>query len=267
MSNSTIHSLSRGLRLLDYIAQYPEGVTVKWLSAATGIPLGTCYHLIKTMVEEGYVEKDKITLLYKLSYKIAYLYNQMRPALTVPDAIRSLSHEIVADLQETTYVAKWEHEEVIIEHIAEGNQAVKVRALYVGYRDHAFVHALGKAILSALPPRVLARYRQTHFPVARTARSHATDEQIVRELQITAERGYSLDVGEWEDGVCCCIGAPIFQYDGTIWGAVAISMPESRYDPRSEDTVHYLKKYAQAMSKYLGQPQSSRSSVPFLSGP
>lgn len=254
MANSwTIHSLSRGLRLLDIIAQQSGGITVKWLSAASDIPLGTCYHLVKTLVEEGYVEKDKISQLYKLSYKIAYLHNQMRTDFSVPAPLKLITQDIVTALQETTYVARWEHGEVIIQHITEGNQAVKVRALYVGYREHAFVHALGKTILAHLPSRDLISYRRMHPPSPRTSHSRVDPEHMEHELRLTRERGYSCDLQEWELGVCC-VAAPIFQYDGRIWGAVAVSMPESRYDPASLDVPRYIQDQARLMSEHLGLP-------------
>lgn len=254
----TIQSLSRGLHLLDVVAQQPAGVTVKWLSAVSGIPLSTCYHLVKTLVDEGYVEKDKTTQFYKLSYKIAFLHNQMRIGSVMPDPIKELSQEVVDMLRETTYVAKWEHGEVIIQHIAEGNQAVKVRTLYVGYREHAFMHALGKAILAYLPNQDLKTYGRVHPPQPRTPHSLMTLGDIVRELRATRERGYSRDVEEWEPGICC-IGAPIFQYDGKIWGAMAVSMPENRYDTMDQNAIQYIQNQARVMSEYLGYPKMADS--------
>lgn len=254
--SSTIQSLSRGLQLLDIIAQQPHGVTVKWLSVAADIPLSTCYHLVKTLIDEGYVEKDRSTQFYKLSYKIAYLHNQLRLDCTIPDLIARLSQEVVDRLRETTYIAKWEHDEVIIQHISEGNQAVKVRTLYVGYREHAFMHALGKAILAHIPTHTLQHYGRMHPPESRTPHSLKTFAEITAELRVTRNRGYSLDEEEWEQGVCC-IGAPIFQYDGRIWGSVAISMPRNRYDASDLATVRYVQHQAQAMSAHLGYPNST----------
>jgi DNA-binding IclR family transcriptional regulator len=254
--SSTLQSLSRGLQLLDIIAQQPPGVTVKWLSATANLPISTCYHLIKTLVDEGYVEKDKSTQFYKLSYKIAYLHNQLRLGGTIPDSIKRISQEIVDRLKETTYIAKWDHDEVIIQHIAEGNQAVKVRTLYVGYREHAFMHALGKAILANVPTQEVQHYGRLHPPQPRTPHSLETLADIMADLRITRNRGYSRDEEEWEQGVCC-IGAPIFQYDGSIWGAVAISMPNNRYDASDLATVQYIQHQAEAISAYLGYPTSA----------
>lgn len=254
---STIRSLARGLKLLDILAQHPSGVTAKWLSATSNIPLSTCYHLVRTLLDEGYVEKDKTTQLYKMSYKIAYLYNHLPIGRTIPEPIKLISQNIMKHVCETTYIARWDHDQVIIQHIAESNQAVKVRTLYVGYREHAFMHALGKSILAHVPDQTLRRYFRMHPPAPCTPSSPQTFDDIMAELHVTRDQGYSRDEEAWQQGVCC-IGAPIFQHDGSIWGAVAISMPHSRYDPSDLTIVHYIQDQAQAMSTYLGYAQKNR---------
>lgn len=252
MSESwTIQSLSRGLQLLDLIAEQPTGSTVKWLSAVSGIPLSTCYHLVNTLADSGYVEKDKASQTYTLSYKIAYLNNLMQTRHPTPPTMAAAAHELMQALGETTYIAKFEHGDVVVHYIAEGNQAVKVRSLYVGYRGHALLHALGKAVLAHVSTDDLAEYLRAHPPEKRTPRSRVSLDEIQQELLATRERGYSLDEEEWEVGVCC-IGAPIFQFDGTVWGALAISMPSSRYRPSDLKTIQYVQEKASTISQSLG---------------
>ncbi len=248
---TTIHSLARGLKLLDYIAGQPQGITVKWLSTVSHIPLSTCYHLIKTLQNEGYIEKNPETQAYTLSYKIPYLHNQMQEAHPVPLSVKRIVYEVVDRLQETTYVAKWEGSEIVIRHIQEGNQAVKVRALYVGYRDHAFLHALGKAVLAHLPAPQAATYRRYHPVTALTPLSKVDSLSINRELALTRQRGYSLDLEEWEMGVCC-VGVPLSSFDGRIWGSLAISLPKSRFGAVTPETHAYLMDVGQRISRHLG---------------
>ncbi|MCL6454957.1 MAG: IclR family transcriptional regulator [Alicyclobacillus sp.] len=253
----TIQSLARGLKLLELIAEQPEGCNAKWLSKVSGINLSTCYHLLNTLDVAGYVEKDRQTQNYVLTYKVSYLSNLIQSRKILPRKISTLAHTLVQKTGETAYVATWENGEVVVSHIAESDQAVKVRSLYVGYRDHAFVRALGKAILAHVTAAELMAYRAAHVPVRRTEHSHVDWDDIQAELQRTRERGYSLDLEEFELGVCC-IGAPIFRFDGAIWGAMSISMPSSRYNPADETTVAYLRGEAYAASLSLGYQTTAR---------
>lgn len=247
----TIQSLARGLELLDLIATQSTGATMKWLSAVSGIPLSTCYHLVNTLIAAGYVEKDPSSQAYQLSYKIGYLHNQWHPRHQVPEALTRLATQAMADLHETTYLAKWEADGVVIQYIAEGNQAVKVRSLYVGYRDHPFLHALGKSVLAQFDAGRLRDYYLSHRPEGRSPHSKVAWEEVHVELALTRDRGYSLDLEEWETGICC-IGVPLFQYDGTVWGSLAISMPKSRYRPGDHRVIAYLQEEGRMMSESLG---------------
>ncbi len=197
----------------------------------------------------GYVEKDKTAQTYMLSYKIAYLNNQIHTRLGLPESLTEKADELMQLLHETTYLAKWENGEVVVHYIAEGNQAVKVRSLYVGYHEHALLHALGRAVLAYLTPGALAQYWASHEIAARTPFSKGADG-IKRELQFAREEGYAKDQEELEIGLCC-LGVPIFQFDGSIWGSLAISLPSTRYRP-SPDLIVPLKEKAAEAAQGLG---------------
>ncbi len=257
----TIKSLSRGLQLLDLMAEQPTGTTVKWLSAVSDIPISTCYHLINTLVESGYVQKDRARQVYTLSYKVSYLHNQLQSSRMIPQELRALAQKVCRAVNETSYVAKWESGEIIIHYIAEGDQALKVRSLYAGYREHAFVHALGKAILAHVSPKAFHTYFLHHSPQPRTPYSRVQWDEIQRERLLTRERGYSLDEEEWEEGICC-IGVPIFDYTSHVWGSVAISLPRQRYDRLPPSVISDLRHEAQMVSRRLGfqgEPQRTRN--------
>ncbi len=200
-------------------------------------------------MEAGYVEKDKTAQAYTLSYKIAYLNNQIHTRLGLPESLTEKAYELMQLLHETTYLAKWENGEVVVHYIAEGNQAVKVRSLYVGYHEHALLHALGRAVLAYLAPAELAQYWASHEIAKRTPFSKSADD-IKQELQLAREEGYAKDQEELEFGLCC-LGAPIFRFDGSIWGALAISLPSIRYAP-SNDLIVPLKEKAAEVSQGFG---------------
>ncbi|HBQ95654.1 MAG TPA: hypothetical protein DD856_12065 [Sulfobacillus sp.] len=156
LSNSwAIPSLSRGLTFLDLLGEHPTGGTVLWLSAVSGIPLGTVYHLINTRMEAPYVIKDPPAPADTLSYQIAHLNNPLQSRQILPDTAIRAARELMEGLHETTYAAKWENRDVVTHFIVEGNQSVRVRSLYTGYPEHALLHALGRAVLAAVSPSQL----------------------------------------------------------------------------------------------------------------
>lgn len=253
----TIQSLARGLKLLERIAEQSGGCNAKWLSRVSGINLSTCYHLLNTLDQTGYIQKDKLTQNYTLTYRVSYLSNLVQSQRVLPEKIRLLANTLAQKTRETAYVATWENGEVVISHIVESNQAVKVRSLFVGYHDHPFVRALGKAVLAYVSDGELMKCRERHRLERRTPHSKVDWEQTLDALRTTRDQGYSRDEQEYELGICC-IGVPIFKYDGGIWGAMSISMPSTRYDPSDMTIIAYLKGEALAASLSLGyDPQVS----------
>jgi len=248
-----INSVVRGLQILELIAQRQCGCSAKWISHVSGIKLSTCYHLLNSLVYAGYLQRDKRLQEYTLTDKVAHLNNLYQGQREIPQAIKVLAQALVHSTGETVYVATWEREEVIISYIVEGTQHVKVRSLYVGYKEHAFSRALGKAILAHVPPDALMRYYTLHPPSQCTAHSHTSWDTIVADLKRVRERGYALDEQEFEAGICC-IGAPIYRFDGAIWGAMSVSMPATRFDANNEALIAFVEGQALTASLSLGYP-------------
>ncbi|QBD83204.1 IclR family transcriptional regulator [Ktedonosporobacter rubrisoli] len=246
-----ITSLVRGLQLLELIAQREDGCTAKWLSHMSGIKLSTCYHLLNSLIYTGYVRKDKHTQEYCLSDKVAHLNNLYQRQRHIPQSIKMLAQSLMHSTGETVYVAMWEYGEIPISYIAESTQNVKVRSLYVGYKDHAFVRALGKAVLAHISPQELMTYYRRHLPSMCTIHSRISWDAIQEILQQVREKGFALDREEFEPGVCC-IGVPVYQLDGAVWGAISISMPASRFDPKDSALIAFVKGQALAASLHLG---------------
>ncbi len=58
-SATLIGSVQRAMRLLECVAGHPHGAPAKQLARETGLALPTAYHLLRTLVHEGYLHRDK----------------------------------------------------------------------------------------------------------------------------------------------------------------------------------------------------------------
>lgn len=52
-----VTSVQRAVHLMEALASYPNGAPAKRLARQTGIHLSTTYHLLRTLIHEGYVKK------------------------------------------------------------------------------------------------------------------------------------------------------------------------------------------------------------------
>jgi DNA-binding IclR family transcriptional regulator len=77
-------------------------------------------------------------------------------------------------------------------------------------------------------------------------------EALKKELKEIKEKGYAVDNEENELGVRC-IGAPVFNHNGCVEGAISISGPAIRVTKdKIEEFAEEVKKYAGLISKELG---------------
>src|SRR5690606_21385374 len=95
--------------------------------------------------------------------------------------------------------------------------------------------AVGKSILSFLPEARREAVLQRSLE-RRTAKTITDPELLRAELARIRQRGVAEDHGENED-FARCIGAPIFDYQGAVIGAVSVSSPQSRLNVERVEQV------------------------------
>ena len=102
-------------------------------------------------------------------------------------------------------------------------------------RSHVWAYARdaagnsAQAWLATLDPEALQAVLD-RLPLPARTRHTVTDRTALeRQLQATRERGYSLDVQENEDDICC-YGRAIVGRDGRPLGCISVSMPRYRFE-------------------------------------
>ena len=78
---AVLTTLQRGLRMLEAVAEGDGEATARSLNERTGVRIATCYHLLRTLQQEGYVARYPGGR-YGLGERLAYLHDRMRARLT-----------------------------------------------------------------------------------------------------------------------------------------------------------------------------------------
>jgi DNA-binding IclR family transcriptional regulator len=147
-----IRSVSRALSLLDAVGEAGRPVPAKSLARRTGIPLPTTYHLLRTLVHEGYLQRTDIG--YALGDRIGVL----SASLSIASARRhQLLQHLHDELHAAAYLSVLEDGEIRLTDVVDSPGAPRVD-LWVGFHDAAHATALGKAVLSTLPQHQRREY-------------------------------------------------------------------------------------------------------------
>jgi DNA-binding IclR family transcriptional regulator len=220
----TIQSVSRALRVLECIASSPRSLSAGDISSEVDLALPTIYHILKTLEVDGYIGRNRgmVTLTAKLGQLNAAAESRMALDPLTIDTM----HAISLATGETVYTSRWLHGDVVVEGVAESDQAVRVAGIYVGLRGHAYARASGRVLL-AFGPRTRWSYLRTVDLVPLTPNTLTDVGLIEAELQHVAERGYAVDITEFTAGVCC-LSLPVWGSDG-VCRAATVSVPEARF--------------------------------------
>jgi IclR family transcriptional regulator, acetate operon repressor len=217
-----IGSVQRALHLMEAVCNHPNGAPAKLLARETGVQLGTAYHLLRTLVHEGYVARlpdgsyvlsDRVGNLLAHSRFQAAL-NRVRPALAL------LRDEVRA----AAYLALYEDGEIVVREIVDGPTTPRVD-VWVGFHDAGHATALGKCVLASLDLELRSDYLSRHRLNDLTPNTITDPTRLLRELAAGEADGLIMDLEEYSLGVACS-ATPIG--DGSAIGAVGLSMPANR---------------------------------------
>lgn len=245
-----LRTLDRGLSLLGLLAQQPDGATVKQISQSLGLNLSTCYHLVRTLHDRGYVSKAadrKIRLGPALGNLYGAYSRYLRPERDLLPILDHLSQVT----GETACVSSWESGEVVLRAVVEGPQILRVSGLQPGLRSAAHSRSAGKAMLAHLGEPGLTHFLETHRLTSQTRRTITDPERFRRELAVIASQGFAEDPGEFSDDIWA-IAAPYFDAGGSVLGALSVPMPLSRRDAVRPGVIKAVLAAAEEASRALG---------------
>ncbi|MFC8423404.1 IclR family transcriptional regulator [Streptomyces sp. NPDC057236] len=217
-----ITSVQRAFRLLEAASAHRNGAPAKQLARETGLPLATAYHLLRTLVHDGYLRKlddggfvlgDRFRTLPTASRGQALL-SRVRPALA---ALRD-------ELSTAAYLTFYEDGEIRVAEIVDGPRSPRAE-LWVGFEDAGHATALGKSVLRELDDEARKEYLSRHPLNDLTPRTITTAEELVHRLESSTLAPAVTDLEEYSLGTVC-IAVPV--YSGDTLGSLGVSMPKDR---------------------------------------
>jgi len=221
-SPTLITSVQRAFRLLEAVSAHENGAPAKQLARETGLPLATAYHLLRTLVHDGYLRKlddggfvlgDRLQTLHTAGRGQALL-SRVRPTLA------ALRDELAA----AAYLTFYEEGEIRVAEIVDGPRAPRVD-LWVGFEDAGHATALGKSVLRELDDEARKDYLSRHHLADLTPRTITSTPELLRRLDSSPVAPAVTDLEEYSLGTVC-IAVPV--YSGGVLGSLGVSVPADR---------------------------------------
>ncbi|MGW2050448.1 IclR family transcriptional regulator [Streptomyces sp. NPDC001858] len=222
-----ISSVQRAFRLLEAVSAHDNGAPAKQLARETGLPLATTYHLLRTLVHDGYLRKlqdggfilgDRLQSLHTTS-RGQSLLSRVRPTLA---ALRD-------EFATAAYLTFYEEGEIRVAEIVDGPRAPRVD-LWVGFEDAGHATALGKCVLRELDDEARQDYLSRHRLPDLTPKTITSAPALLRQLDTSPVAPAVTDLEEYALGTVC-VAVPV--YSGDTLGSLGVSLPADRL-PRLE---------------------------------
>jgi DNA-binding IclR family transcriptional regulator len=134
------------MRLLECAAGHQHGAPAKQLARETGLALPTAYHLLRTLVHEGYLCREKgLFFLGEAAERLSSSGAQQKRRSTVVEALAQWRDSIGVPV----YYAQYRDGEIEVVCVSDtpGNPAVEE---WADFRETGHAHAIGQCLLSQL---------------------------------------------------------------------------------------------------------------------
>lgn len=230
----------RMLTILETIANAPSSVTIADLAIALSLPKPTMHRLIKTMLMEGFLEKQgqQITIA-----KRAVL---MASNLTLKNPGNVIRHHILRSLarksQETINFVVPTEDGMTYSDRVETDWHFRVM-LPVGTYVPFYCTASGKTYLASLRKSQLDKLVDSLTLTANTANTITDKKALIDAVRTVRKQGYAIDNEELYKDMLA-IAVPVLTHTGHYCGALAIHGPTSRFT--QERAVSFLPDLLQA---------------------
>lgn len=231
--------------MLEYVAQAPGPVAPKQIAAALDLKLATTYHLINTLLHEGYLRRESGQGLV-LGDNVA----------GGPRAPREFEHPQFVPIRRALGQAAYAISDVALMTVLDGPQAVVVASEEVpgapntgrypiGTRHLPHASAAGRAMLATREPREAARVLAQCRALAACWGADYDDAQVEAEMERVRRCGVSFAITRLD----ACVGAPICDRRGQPVGAAAIVISPGRLGKESLRLAEITRATAESISR------------------
>ncbi|MEU3522901.1 IclR family transcriptional regulator C-terminal domain-containing protein [Streptomyces sp. NPDC038707] len=218
-----IGSVQRAMRLLETVASHAYGAPAKQLARETGLALPTTYHLLRTLVHEGYLHRDKgLFFLGDAAERLARGGAQQKRRSMVTDTLAHWRDSIGVPV----YYAMYRDGEIEVMCVSASPQAPAVEE-WADFRETGHAHAIGQCLLAQLDEDA-RRDHLARYPVRPvTPYTVRDDDALLRRLARTRRMAPTVERQEYAVGTVCA-AVPITV--GTTAATLAISLPADQAD-------------------------------------
>lgn len=251
--------LRRDIELLQVLGRHEaetrSGLGVIRIAEIAGREKTQVSRALATLAEQGLVDRDPKTLLYRLGWRLYALSAQTYEAHLV-SVVAPYLRRVAELVQETTHLCVLRADEVLT--LSTASPAHGFRAVWEGLTSPAPSTSAGRVLICEWEESAIrAKWNKAELANAGGVRTFKSTDEFVTELAKIRKQGFCIVDEEFELGVVGC-SAPIRDAAGRIVAAINIGAPKARLGAKLDQAASITRKIAKEVSQSLYAPHSTQ---------
>ncbi|GAB2545320.1 IclR family transcriptional regulator [Brachybacterium huguangmaarense] len=244
-TNYHTHALTRGLVVLEILADGEQPMTLATIHERSGLPKSTLVRLLAALCEGQFLVRVDDRPSYRLGHKVLDVARAYLDVLDISRVAAPHLDALARATRQTVNLGVRDGAQVVHVAVALPQRTLRFDAA-VGDRAPLHATSLGKALLAALGEQD-ALDIMGPGPYPALGPGTLTDPaRLTEELVRTRDRGWALDDNEHAEGLTC-IAVPL-ELGGAVVAALSVSGPSGELGPDArEDLVENLRGTARTM--------------------
>lgn len=242
--------LQKSMNVLELFSHNQREIGVVDAAKQLGLAKGTLSRWLSAMESAGFLDRDPMSLRYRLSARLAVIGELARDSTALQRLATAELQWLAATSGETSNLAVLVGSEAMNLSAVESPRPIMSTG-WVGRRLPVHATAAGKSLLAWHAPAEIRRLLPEQLPKLTAGCITSLDDFLV-ELAKVRTQGYSVAWAEMEDDLAA-VGAPVRNHRGLVVGALTIGAPVSRVSPdRLKMCTAAVLRAAQSLSEQLG---------------
>jgi len=248
--SKTIQSLVKASNILELIMNESRALGVSELSRILEMPKPTVQNMLFTLEAEGLIEKDPMSLKYRLGPRLFQLGMHYANNMDLTMIARSWLERLCAQYGEISRAGIMMGEKVII--VME----VHHESSYMTFPGPGSVipphtTSIGKILLAHMPEKKREKIIGSIQFTPLTDRSLTNINDLRAELEKVKSDSIAFDDEESVTGLSCIAG-PVFNHRNECIAAISLSGNTARIDARRTEIINAVKYICFRMSEQMG---------------
>ena len=250
-NRNTAQTLSRGLELLQLVADAAGEVGVREIARSLNLGPPMVQRLLNTLAAHGFVEQIPQTRKYAIGHRAFMVGRTYVAANGVVDAALPVLRTLVDEAELNAYVGEIRDVHALYLLVLQSRGPIAVRAT-PGERALLHTTAMGKALLADMAPAAVVKLIGPGPLQAKTPRSITDVPALLEDLAKARSSGVAISNEENLPGVFAA-GAPLSDAHGNVTAAISLACPAAMADESARANIcAKVRQAATQISRRLG---------------